>query len=133
MERKKIVEELEELVKSYITSGGNLDIPREQFPDLIRTKVNKIIRLDREKGIKSTINSVLEETGYKRNALRSTITIEGLKEEIDRYILKGGSIYDPKRTLPYYEKIHNYSRRNGLTTAEIYALWDMNTTLVCAN
>ncbi len=76
MERERIVEELKELVKSYISSGGSLDTPRENFPDLIRTKVNKIIRLDREKGIKSTINSVLEETGYKRTSFRTPITLE---------------------------------------------------------
>lgn len=117
-----MIEELKELVNSYISNGGNLDTPREKFPSLIKSKVFKIINYDYRNNIKSTLNSVLEEIGYKRNALRNPITLEGLKSEIDKYVLEGGSIYDPKRTLPYYERIHGFARKKGLSTAEVYAL-----------
>jgi len=121
-ERKNLIKQLRAKLMEYKTNGGNLDVLKRELPNEIIALLNKILKLDRAKGLPSNINDIIEEAGFYRKSVKQDITFDRLKKEIDEHIANGNSIYNPKRELPYYELLNGYRKKTGLNTKEIYKL-----------
>lgn len=118
--REQLINELRNALVEYKSQGGDLDVKKKDLPKKIINLLNLILRYDRALGNKTDINQIIEEVGFTRNPTSYPITIDRIKKEIDDYVANGGSIYDPKRGLPYYELLSGYRRRTGLSSKEIY-------------
>ena len=114
------LDRLKKAIDDYVASGGSIYDSREKLPYIIL--MNNYVRNNKDKGM--DIQKAYKECGYDYDLKRIPITIERIKEEIDKYTLNGGDIYSKSTEIPYYDMIQHFierHRRNGVKyTVESY-------------
>ena len=122
MSREDKINKLKIKINDYLASGGNIQDKKKDIP--YYNLLTDIIKLDKKNGVNSTIFSIYKECGYSYVSKGGKeVTISRLKEEIDNYVNNGGSIYDKKAKLPYYElMIRIIKKDKDLSVKKLYEL-----------
>lgn len=122
MSREDRINKLKERISDYIASGGTIQDKKKDIP--YYNLLTDIIKMDKKNGVDSSIVSIYKECGYSYASKEGKeLTISRLKEEIDEYVKNGGSIYNKKNDLPYYQLMLNIIRKNKeLSVKKLYEL-----------
>ena len=116
-ESKEItLDRLKQEIEEFIKKHGTLNYPEKKKPYYERMRA-----LKRKLNI-STMKKMYELCGYDydpiEQAKHTPLTIEGLKKRIDEYVAGGGSIYAPRRELPYYDSLQQLKDKLKLSSME---------------
>lgn len=125
MERQERIKRLKEKIDAFVNAGGNIQDKKGNLP--YYNYLSDTVKADKKMGIKSSIASLYAECGYAYEVKHASVTIERIKNEIEKYISSGGSIQDKKEMLTYYPLMVAYIRtkkENGIavTIDDIYKL-----------
>lgn len=119
MSREERLKRLKLKIDEFVKNGGNIQDKNDNIP--YYTELRSFVRNDLRHGVESTIASVYAECGYTYQDKKKPLTIERVKQEIDAYVAKGGTIFDPWDSLPYRNTISSFINLNkGWTVKSVY-------------
>ncbi|MBR1988522.1 MAG: hypothetical protein IKA36_05750, partial [Clostridia bacterium] len=110
------IERMKQEIEDFIKIHKTLEYPEKKKPYYERMRA-----LKKKLNVSST-KEIYKLCGYDydpiEQAKHTPLTIELLKERIDDYVSKGGSIYDPRRELPYYNSLQQLKDKLKLSSME---------------
>lgn len=114
------IERIKREIDEYVASGGSIYDPRDKLPYV--TLVGHYIQNHKEENL--SFEKIYKLCGYDYKPKRVPITVERIKNEIDKFVENGGNIYDSKENIPYYELMIWFIDRNKRHGIE-YSLEDV--------
>lgn len=116
VDKEVTIERLKEEIDAFYNEKKTLNYPEKKKPFY-----EHIRALKKKLNISST-KEIYKMCGYDydpvEQAKHTPLTVEIVKKRIDKYVAGGGSIYAPKRDLPYYDSLQQLKDKLKLSSME---------------